>query len=784
MSLVSLPVDDAIPSILETLKSQNFLVVTAAPGAGKSTRIPPALTEFGRVLLLQPRRMAARSLARRISDEQAWELGQRVGWQVRFEKRFSKATQLLVATEGILTARLREDPFLEGFSVIILDEFHERSIHADMAIALAKEAVLAREDLKLVVMSATLDAGRVASYLGDGAPCPVEEIQRRTYPVSIEYKPKLAVAGACLEALETTQGNVLVFLPGVKEIRAAARDLASSSAQVVPLYGGLSAEDQDAAIRPSSAQRIILSTNIAETSLTVDGVEVVIDSGLHRVLRFDSSIGLDRLETERISLDSADQRSGRAGRLGPGRAIRLWDPRQDLRPHREPDIARVDLASSVLDLLAWGGSLETFPWFEAPPANSLRSAVSVLIALGAIQETPLRILPRGKVLASLPLAPRLGVLLLATKGTQEGARLGALLSEGGRLQKAFALSEAPRSNSDALTMLDRFDLAPFSIRKSAQVLAKLSQRFHTPKNNGISEKEILQALLKAFPDRVAKRRRRNEARFLLCNGHGATLSQESTVQDEEYLLALDIRARQGEEALIHIASGVKKEWLDWTHQTVEHRLGPDQETVRAWQTDWYHSLPLKERSVEVDPKEAARVLAQELGLRFEKMLPPNLFARLRFADLQWDKDALLAQACYGKTKLPHFQLMDWLSFEEKATLETLAPEKLTLPSGRDVYLEYRDDGAVIAAAKLQEVFGLAETPKLGARQVPVLFSLLAPNGRSAALTDDLKNFWDNGYQAVRKELRGRYPKHPWPEDPWTALATHRTKKYLKDHGPS
>ncbi|HUL75465.1 MAG TPA: helicase-related protein, partial [Vicinamibacterales bacterium] len=368
MPLESLPVDPYLDAIVRQLAERRALVVTAAPGAGKTTRVPPALVAAGPVILLQPRRVAARAIARRIAHERGWTIGREVGWHVRFDRQFTADTRLLVATEGVLTARLQQDPLLTGFRTIVIDEFHERSIHADLGLALARQAWLARDDLRLVVMSATLDARRVSQFLGD---CPVVDVPGRSFPLEIGYRPDLAPEDAIVDLLPKTQsGALLVFLPGAPEIRRTAERLAlkltGRDVAVLPLHGGLDADEQDAALRPSAKPRVILATNLAETTLTVPDVVAVIDTGLHKVARYDADRAIDTLVTERIPADAAAQRAGRAGRLGPGVVKRLWDARDRLRPHREPEIHRVDLSAAALDVIAWGGDPRTFEWFEAP----------------------------------------------------------------------------------------------------------------------------------------------------------------------------------------------------------------------------------------------------------------------------------------------------------------------------------------------------------------------------------------------------------------------------------
>src|SRR5438045_2690455 len=385
-----LPIDAHVDEIVAHARRERFAVVVAPPGSGKTTRIPPALTAVGRTILLQPRRVAARALTRRIAFERGWTIGDEVGWQIRFERRFSPRTQLLVATEGILTARLQSDPLLSDFRVVVLDEFHERSIHADLALALVKQAAESRDDLAVIVMSATIDATTVSRFLNDAR---VFTIGASRFPIDIRYKPGASIS----EALrETSGGDTLVFLPGARDIERARGELANIDALVLPLHGQLDVDAQERALAPATKRKIILATNVAETSLTVEGVTDVIDVGLHKMLRFDPESGVDHLVTERISLDSAEQRAGRAGRTSPGRAPRLWDARDILRPHREPEIRRVDLASTVLDLITWGGDPHTFDWFEAPPADRLGAALELLRQLGAIEGKKLT--PAGEAL--------------------------------------------------------------------------------------------------------------------------------------------------------------------------------------------------------------------------------------------------------------------------------------------------------------------------------------------------------------------------------------------------
>ncbi len=798
-----LPIDPWLERIVELTARHRRLIVVAEPGAGKSTRIAPALTDPGPVLLLQPRRIAARSLARRIADERGWTAGREVGWQVRFERHFTASTRVLVATEGILTARLCADPLLSDFATVVLDEFHERSLHGDVALALTRQALLARDDLRLVVTSATLDAAPLAAFLDDGPGCPVLEVPGRPHPVEIAWLPGASAAEGIRDALEALPGDVLAFLPGRAEIRRAASALSGldRTVEVHELFGAMDPDRQDAALRPGHRRKVILATNVAETSLTVEGVRSVVDTGLHRVPRFDPSIELDRLEVERIPADSAAQRAGRAGRLGPGRALRLWDPRETLRPHREPEIARVDLGSTLLDLLAWGGNPRTFEWFEPPSTEAVDHALSVLRLLGAlVPGDPPRLSRLGLTLSRFPLSPRLARLVVEGGGSAPAVRLAALLGEGSRAAGAIGLSGAATSPSDALVLLDRFDRAPEAVVRAARELASrlegpvgsapedgpdpgpgaAREARHggpepDPSGRDAAETRLRRALFVAYPDRLARRRAPGSDRFLLASGHGAVLDPASTVRGHEFLVALDVEARRGEEARIRLASGVEEAWIEPERIEVEHFFDPARGAVRAREVESWRSLRLSERPTTPVPEEAERLLVAECLARFDEFVPESERARLAFAALEVDRAELVARACRGRIELPRLSLPALLSPAEKHRLDRDAPRELTLPSGRATRLEYRDDGSVVATAKLQELFGLAETPRLGPRREPVVFSLVSPGGRPVQTTRDLRSFWERTYPEVRKELRGRYPRHPWPEDPWTAPPTARAK---------
>jgi ATP-dependent helicase HrpB len=714
-----LPIDAHLAGIAAHVRAHRSAVIVAPPGSGKTTRIPPALAAIGRTILLQPRRVAARALARRIAFERGWTIGNEIGWQIRFERKFSDRTRLLVATEGILTARLQSDPLLSDFDVVILDEFHERSIHADVALALAKQAMDSRDDLAVVVMSATIAADDVSRFL-DGAR--IFDVGARRYAIDIQYKPGVSMSAAVREQLRDAEGDILCFLPGMREIERMRGELANVEAVVFPLHGSLDVDAQERALAPADRRKVILATNIAETSLTVEGVTDVIDSGVHKVLRFDPETAVDHLVVERIAADSAEQRAGRAGRTRAGRAVRLWDARDILRPHREPDVRRVDLAPPLLDILAWGGDPRTFAWFERPPEDRIDAGLALLDAIHAADSQ--------EQLRALPLHPRLARIVIDAHGADDAIAIAVQLSGG----------------------------APAEVHELSSIVRRVlggNYRRH------VDDATLRRALLAGYPDRVAQRREAKSPRLLLSSGTGATLAREIDDGNGEFLVILDITGE-----LVRNARAVEREWLSPTRREVVHEW--DGHRVRAIERSWYGAILLHEQNVPPEAAEAERILAEHAKL------DPLLARRVAFAELDVDWTAVIATAVAGKRNLDDIHIE--LPFPLRRKLDELAPLTIPLPSGRSAKLDYRDDGSIVASAKLQELFGLAESPRIGPRRTPVTFALLSPSGRPVQITQDLRGFWNGAYQQVRKELRGRYAKHPWPEDPWTAPATHRAKR--------
>jgi len=837
-----LPIDDVLSELTAALRAGSSAVLVAPTGAGKTTRVPPALLEAGvaaelRIVMLEPRRIAARAAARRMAEENGWILGAEVGYQVRFDRRAGPSTRILVVTEGILVQMLQADPFLEEVGAVLFDEIHERNLQTDLSLAMARRVQRdIRPDLRLLAMSATVDPGPIARYLGDA---PVIESQGRLFPVEIEYVdtrrgrleggnepplPARADAGV-RRALERSPGDVLVFLPGVGEIQRTGEALASLAAErdlaVLPLYGDLPPERQDAVLRPLDRRKVVLATNVAETSITVDGVTAVVDSGQVRRLRYDPATGLDRLELGKVSRASADQRAGRAGRQAPGFCLRLWGEwEHPALPEREmPEIRRVDLAGPALQLLAWGeGDLAAFDWFEAPDLATLAAATDLLRRLGATG--PHGLTPTGAAMARLPVHPRLARLLLEGHRlghSREAALLAALLAERDPFPRSprFERGTGPRRSSrsdlldrlDALEAFERRDRSGSDLNAGAarfvlqarDQLADMIRRELGPGGAAASDRDeaLLRTLLAAYPDRVARRREPRSPRALMIGGRGIRLGEESAVLDPELFLALELDASRigsQSEALARLASEVDLSWLpaEAVRTAVEVKFDPERERVVAWKRIRFEDLVLSEAEAPPPAAEAEQVLIQAAAERLDRALPleapevAGFLARVRSLR-EWmpeiglpafdaeDLLRLLPVLAAGKrsfAELRRVPLLDILrgvlSWEQLQTLEREAPERLEVPSGSRIQVTYEPGRPPVLAARIQELFGLAETPRLAAGRVPVLMHLLAPNYRPQQVTHDLHSFWENTYQQVRKELQGRYPKHAWPDDPWTA----------------
>jgi ATP-dependent helicase HrpB len=833
---VSLPIDAVLPELVAALRAHPCAVLRAPTGAGKTTRVPPALLDAGlagpgAVVMLEPRRVAARAAARRMAEERGTELGGEVGYQVRLERRASRVTRILVLTEGLLVRRLVDDPLLEGVGVLVFDEFHERSVDTDLALALARRVQLeARPELRLVVMSATIDSGEIARWLG-GAP--VIESEGRLHPVTVEHVERdddrplhVRVAQGVGRALERTSGDVLAFLPGVGEIRRAREELEPLARRrgllLAELHGDLPLEEQDRALRPGPRRRVVLATNVAETSVTVEGVTAVVDSGLARVARHDTGVGLDRLELEGISRASAEQRAGRAGRTAPGIALRLWTAQEERsRAERgEPEIRRVDLAGPLLQLFAFSETdVRAFPWFERPSDAAVERALDLLRVLGALDGHGLT--ARGRTLARLAVHPRLGALLLAAHelGVLElAAFAAALLQErdpfvrGARrgrrgfgsdvLERALALREFAEGGRGSAHELN-LGAARFVARVAESLRGDVTRVLGEEAGTDLPEAEAFErAVLAAYSDRLARRREPGSPKSVMVGGRGVVLARESAVTDAELFCCVELDAGKSE-ALVRQASAVEREWLDPSALRTESRCGLDERSGRvvALRRTLFADLVLDEvETGEVDDELAARALSEAAARDLPRWLPlaepetAQFLARVRslrgwlpelelpaFDDAELA--ALLPEHALGARSLAELKKRDLAAFlrskltwEQQLTLEREAPEMLPVPSGSRIRLTYEPGRPPVLAARIQELFGLAETPRVARGRVGVLLHLLAPNHRPQQVTDDLASFWNGAYHTIKAELRRRYPRHAWPDDPWNAAPERRPKR--------
>ncbi len=857
MARAALPIDSVLPEIVASLRQQPSIVLRAPTGAGKTTRVPPALldaglAENGRIIMLEPRRLAARAAARRMANERGGRLGEEVGYHVRFDRQCDPHTRILVVTPGILIRLLHDDPFLESTYVVIFDEFHERGLESDLALGMVRLVQqTVRPELRIVVMSATLAVEAVSAYLGG---CPIIASEGRSFPVEIvhEARPErqpwpLAVARAVERTLERTPGDLLVFLPGLQEIRQTARHLEALAAErelaVLPLHGELPAEQQDAALLPQARRKVVLATNVAETSVTVEGVTGVVDSGLARLLVFDPRVGLDRLQLTPISRASADQRAGRAGRTQPGICVRLWSAgAHRARPEQtEPEIRRVDLAGAVLQLLNLGEKdVLRFPWLEPPKEATVAQALALLRRLGAIEDGGITAL--GREMAGLPVHPRLARLLIEGQHFGDAKRVAlaaALLAERDPFARTLdePTSAVPRhaTTSDVLErieVLEEFErsgrtatprgslhraAAHFVLRARDQLLRSLRSRkksnepeaLATAKHPSLTlparrspDEIVLRSLLAAFPDRVARRREAGSRRGVMVGGRGVRLAPSSGVLDAEFFLCIDVDAGQ-RESLVRQASAIERDWLPGEQVTsaVEIAFDAETERVAAKRRVRFVDLLIEEAEAPLpDSEETARVLAAAAAEHLERVIPaedsPAGLYRTRIRCLgEWmpelqvpslddaDMRELLTWLCHSCRSFAELRKADWLqafqgrlNHTQRQTVEREAPERLQVPSGSRIALRYELGRPPILAVRIQELFGWTQTPRIAGGRVPVLLHLLAPNYRPQQVTDDLASFWMNTYPQVRKELRARYPKHAWPEDPWTATAESRPRR--------
>jgi ATP-dependent helicase HrpB len=836
--LPDLPVRPVLPELVGSLQDRGAAVLVAPPGAGKTTLVPLVLlgdpTLAGqKILMLEPRRLAARAAAARMAHIMGEaDVGGTVGYRVRLDTRVGARTRVEVVTEGVLTRMLQSDPSLEGVGAVILDEFHERSLHADLGLALTLHSrALLREDLRVLVMSATLDPGPVARLLGSGGePAPVVESRGRMYPVETRFRERPvegwiepAVADAVLRALEEETGDILVFLPGAGEIRRTAEHLEGAlppGTSLHPLFGAMPPADQDRAIRPSppGRRKVVLATSIAETSLTIDGVRVVVDSGQMRIPRFDPGAGMSRLETVRITRDAADQRRGRAGRTEPGVCYRLWTEGEDrgLVPARTPEIADADLAPLALELAAWGAEARELDWLTPPPAAALAQARELLYELEALGADG-AVTEHGRQMVRVGAHPRLAHLLL--RGRREG--LGALAADLAALLNARDIFQGEGRAPDA-DLTARVE-AVRRARAGGRGGPGRGQRLHTSGLRQVlreaehwrrpddreAEGDVAltgRLLALAFPDRVGRRREGERGRFLLRNGRGAAFREVQTLGDAEWIVAAELDGR-GREARIFRAAVLDREDVEelFADQIVEREaVGWDAAAGRgvASRRRELGAIVLSETTL-ADPSPAAVTAAlldgvREAGLAALPWTAATTQLRERIAFLHhldpesWPdagEEALtetledwLAPFLGGMRSLADLKrvpldqaLLSAVGWDRKGALEESAPTHLEVPSGSRIRLDYADPEAPVLAVRLQEVFGLTDTPRVGGGRVPLTLHLLSPAQRPVQVTRDLASFWRDAYFEVRKDMRGRYPKHYWPENPLEAEATRRAK---------
>jgi ATP-dependent helicase HrpB len=822
-----LPIDAVLDELARTLARHNAAVLVAPPGAGKTTRVPLALLDAPwvrsrKIIVLEPRRIAARASAERMAQSLGERVGESVGYRVRFGSKVSRATRIEVVTEGIFSRQILDDPELSGVAAVLFDEFHERSLDADLGLALARDAQTGlREDLRILVMSATLDGARVARLLGEA---PVVASEGRAFPVETRYLGRKAdaplerqMADAIAMALRADPGSVLAFLPGAAEIRRTQNFLAErihdAAIEIVPLFGALDAAVQDRAIAPppKGQRKVVLATSIAETSLTIEGVRIVVDSGLARVPRYEPDIGLTRLETVRASRAAVDQRRGRAGRTEPGVCYRLWDEPQtaSLAAFTQPEILSADLSSLVLDVAQWGVSdPTTLAFLDSPPGPALKEARSLLRELGALDGDG-RITAEGKSLRALALPPRLARMIV------DSHRLGA----GGRAAEISAVLTERGLGGDSVDLDARLDQFRRDRSQRAASARSLAQRWAsqvaategTLSSSSAQGREELTTgvmLAFAFPDRVA--RNRGNGSFVLANGRGAAVEQTSALARAPYVAVAELTGTAAQGRILLAApielADIEQHFADQIEVADEVSFDRNALALRARRRKTLQAITLSEAPLALQPSaETARVLADGLIAAGLDKLPWSKSLKqwrdrvmfLRKADGEASRDtwpdlsddALAAQsetwlvpALSDKTSLKGLSsgdlsdaLMTLLPWELRARLEREAPTHFEAPTGTMLAIDYEAEQGPTIAVRLQELFGLNAHPSIAKGKVPLVLELLSPAHRPVQVTRDLPGFWRGSYGAVRSDLRGRYPRHPWPEDPASAMPTRRVK---------
>ena len=839
MERAALPVEAVLPSVLDALATAGAAVLVAAPGAGKTTRVPPALLaapwrDDRTILVLEPRCLAARAAARRIAHELGASVGGLVGWRMRRDTRVSAASRLVLVTEGVLTRLVQEDPALETVAAVVFDEFHERHLVADAGLALVLESrAVLRPDLRLLVMSATLDAEPVAALLG-GAP--IIRSEGRVFPVATRWAPPRPgqrleghVAGVVREALAERDGDALVFLPGAAEIHRVGQALAAGplppGTEVVPLFGALDGDAQDRAIAPAppGRRKVVLATSIAETSLTIEGVRIVVDAGLARVPRYSPATGMTRLETIRVPRPSADQRRGRAGRVAPGICWRCWAEHEEpaLPQAAVPEIRQADLAPLALDLAVLGvRDPAALAWLDAPPTAAYAEARRLLARLGALDATG-QLTAHGRAMAALGVHPRLAHLVLRGTALGMGALacdLAALLEERDLLRRDGGPGRPPADLTlrlDALHGRDAGHRMALGLRADAERAAAVRDQSRALRaaagiRGGVAEAataEVVGDLLAlAYPDRIARRRGDAPGRYRLSGGGGVTLAADDPLAAHEWLVVAETDGRR-EDAQVYAAAAtdeaaIRRHHGDLVETRAEVTWDDTAGRVVARERESLGALVLRERPLrDADPAARTAALVDALSARGLARLPwgdaaRRLRERLAFAHVlegpPWPdvsdaaldaaRQVWLAPALADARTLDDVARVDLaealltlVPWELRRRLDAIAPTHLEVPTGSRIPVDYGDPAAPVLAVRLQELFGSAETPRVGGGRVPVTLHLLSPAHRPVQVTRDLAGFWRTSYFDVRKDLRGRYPRHPWPEDPLAAPPTRRAK---------
>lgn len=832
--MTSLPIYGVLNDIRTVLSSYNRLILQAPPGAGKTTSVPLSLIDepwlaCKQIIMLEPRRIAARSAAARMAQLLGEKVGERIGYQIRAEKKISKETKILVVTEGILTRMLQRDPSLENVALIIFDEFHERHLHSDLSLAFALQSQeFLREDLKILVMSATLDTQSLQSLLNYP---PLITSEGRSFPIIIEHLPpnsplievkKIvpALMNTLQGILQKDEGSILVFLPGTREIKSLESSLreycSGMDIDIAPLYGELSKADQEKAISPSSKRKIVLATNIAETSLTIEGIRIVVDSGLEKVLTFDPRSGMERLITRRISRASADQRAGRAGRLSSGKCYRLWSEsaHHALSPHKEAEIRVCDLTPLALELSAWGDS--ELNWIDPPPMRALSHGMELLYTLDATDAKG-NITAHGKAIMGLGVHPRLAHIIVSAKGLgfeSEAILIASLLNERDLFARTNQRSTDLRERFEVLSdRLNGKNIPTIMLETSEAVLKtakELSNRLDITLrlSSDFSPSMIALLLALAYPDRIGRLRTSKGDKYLLSNGKEAILSREDDLYGEEWLV---IAESDGDATMARIYRCAPLEFdllerfnkaLFTTEQSVTwnadllrveareiHRLGaiiiesrpisnPDTPLVKQTLIEGIRSLGLQ--ALFTSPKALSLLHRLQVLHHYEHSFGDFRDDTLLETLETWFMPHLTTQCSLRECETLDLTMIltSHLTWDQTKRLDTLLPTHFTAPTGNSIALDYSDPEAIVLAVRIQEVFGLSEHPSVMDGKIPLLIHLLSPARRPIQVTRDLVGFWNGSYADVKKELKGRYPKHYWPDDPRNAEATSRTKKYM------